>query len=114
MPQKREAKEAKDTEALDKLIAKVRPLLNSYPCMSPWRMPVSKAELPGNGQLTLKISCKQHGENAAAVETKRKQLAAAALSSSARRAKQFYEVTVRVSALGQLILPLTAHPICFV
>ncbi len=42
------------------------------------------------------VNLAQNGENSAAAEAKRKQLAAAAMSSSARRAKQFYRVTVKV------------------
>lgn len=49
----------------------------------------------------------QHGEDAPAVEAKRKQLQAAALSSNARRAKQFYKVTVKVR--GQ---PVMCEPVC--
>jgi len=49
-------------------------------------------------ELVILTCSQQHGENSSAVETKRKQLAAAALSSNARRAKQFYKVTVKVGA----------------
>lgn len=51
--------------------------------------------------------CVQLGEDAPAVEAKRKQLHAAALSSNARRAKQFYKVTVKVDASR------TSMAICF-
>ena len=48
----------------------------------------------------------QKGEGSAAVEARRKELAAARASSGPRAAKQFYRVTVRVRA-GPFLQPVT-------